>query len=110
MNHPGIERPGIFPLAQFVSAKMQDEEAKSSHMHCSVLQAATLGDGAKQTRLLYKLVEQTFLIDQLGRAVEFGNLTVIEHYDAIRIEDGVDAMSDGDDGSVLEHVAAQSCL
>jgi len=79
-------------------------------MHCSVLRPDAFDDGAKQVRFLYKLVEQTFPLDQLSWAIEFGNLSVIEYHNTVRIKNGVDAMSNGDDGSVLEHVAAQCHL
>jgi hypothetical protein len=90
-----------------LSGEVKGENARSNLMCCCfVLRPAALGDGAKQIRFLYKLVEQTFPLDQLGWGIEFGNLSVIENYDAIGIEDGVDAMSNRDDSSVLEHVAA----
>jgi hypothetical protein len=79
-------------------------------MRCSVLRPDALDNGTKQIRFFYKLVEQTFPLDQLGWGIEFGDLSVVEHHDAVRIEDGIDAMSNGDDGSVLEYVAAQCHL
>lgn len=45
----------------------------------------------KQTRLAHELVKHSLLLNELARAVEFLHFTVIKHYDAIAIEDGVDA-------------------
>jgi hypothetical protein len=79
-------------------------------VRCSVLRPDALNDGAKQIRFPHKLVEQPSPLDQLRRCIEFGNLAVIKYHDPVGIEDGVDAMSNGDNGSVLEHVAAQCHL
>lgn len=88
----------------------EGEKAQFSLMHCSVLRPNALDDGAKQICFLYKLVEQTFPLNQLEWAIEFGNFSVVEYHDTVRIENGVDAMRNRDDGSVLEHVAAQRHL
>jgi len=63
-----------------------------------------------QPSLLDKPVEGTPLADEvLGRA-ELRDLTLIKHDDAVRVEDGVDAVGDGDDGAVREKGRAQRRL
>jgi hypothetical protein len=100
---PVLER-GVSP------GKRRMKKTQFSLVHGSVLQPNALDDGAKQIRFPHKLVEQTFPLDQLGWRIEFGNFSVVEHHYAVRIQDGVDAVSNGDNGSVLEHVAAQCHL
>ena len=56
----------------------------------------------QQTRFANKFVKKTFGSDKRGGGIEFGNGTAVEDYDAVRIEDGIDSVSDGDDCAVAE--------
>ena len=71
---------------------------------------SSLFKGIQQPRFPHQLVEQTALLHQLGGCVEFGNSPGAQHDDAVRVEDGVDAVRDRDDGAVLEDVAPQRRL
>jgi hypothetical protein len=80
------------------------EEAGFSHMHSPVLRPGAL-DGAQQVRFPHKFVEQTSSSDQFCRSIEFRDFPMIKYDYAIGVQDGVNAVRDGDDGSVFEHVA-----
>ena len=71
---------------------------------------ASLIDAVEQSRLLDKLVEQTFLAHKSCRRVKFGNVAMIENNDAVGVHDRIDSMGDGDDRSILEDIAAQCTL
>lgn len=64
----------------------------------------------KQTCFLDEFVEQSLSTHKGGWCVEFCHPTMVEHHDTIGIEDGVDPMSNSDDGAILERVAAQRAL
>lgn len=53
-----------------------------------------------QASLLHQPVENTLLFHKLGRTIKLDDLTLVEHYDTIAVEDGVETMSDGDNGAV----------
>ena len=72
--------------------------------------AGSYFESVQQARLLDELVEQAFLLHQRGGAVEFGHGAVIQHHDAVRVQDGVDAVRDRDDGAILEHATPQRGL
>ena len=57
-----------------------------------------------------QFVEQSFLANKCIRRVEFSNLPFLEDYDAIRVQDGIDTVRDGDDRPVSKHAAPQSGL
>jgi hypothetical protein len=57
-----------------------------------------------------QFVEQSFLANKCIRRVEFSNLPLLEDYDAIRVQDGIDTVRDGDDRPVSKHAAPQSRL
>ena len=56
----------------------------------------------QQASLLDQLVKQALPLDQFSRRIELGDFSGLEDDDAVRVENGVDAMGDGDDGAVLE--------
>lgn len=57
-----------------------------------------------------QFVEQPLSSNELRWSIEFGNLTTIEDHDAIGIKDSIDAMRNGDDGSLLEDITTQCRL
>ena len=63
-----------------------------------------------QPRLLHKLIEQALLLDQPPRRVELLHRARLEHHDAITVQDGVDAVGNGDDGALREQRGAQRGL
>lgn len=82
----------------------------------------------KQTGFADQLVEQAFLADEFSRRVKLLHFAVVEYYNAIAIEDSVDAvmksehtnvlcctcpslpMGDRDDSAIFEHVASEGSL
>lgn len=65
---------------------------------------------SKQISLSDKLIEDAFLLDKIGRCVEFGNSALAQNDNTIRIEDGIDPMCNRYDGAIFEHTASQGCL
>lgn len=55
-----------------------------------------------QPSLLHKPVEYTLLLEKLGRTIKLDHLTLVEHHHTIAVQDGVEAMGDGNDGAVSE--------
>lgn len=70
----------------------------------------SLLDTVQQSGFLDQLIEQTLPAHKRCRCVKFSNVSMIEDDDAVRIHDSIDPVRDGDDGSILEHVAAQCSL
>lgn len=49
---------------------------------------------AQKTGFAHELVKETLLLHQLLRRVEFLDLALVKHNDAVAVKDGVDAMRD----------------
>lgn len=67
-------------------------------------------DASKKTGLPNQLVEQTLLLYQFGRRIEFGHTSVVKYHNAITVENRVDAVGDRNDRPILEHVASERGL
>jgi hypothetical protein len=59
---------------------------------------------------LDELIKESRLQYQCYRCVKFSHLTLIEHHDAVTVDDCVDAMRDRDDGPVTERSTAERLL
>ena len=78
--------------------------------HLSSLRNDLRLEAFQQPSFPNQLVEQPFPFHERRRRIELCDRTVIENDDAVGVEDGVDAMRDGDDGAILEGLAPQSGL
>jgi hypothetical protein len=57
-----------------------------------------------------QFVEQASSVDELCRSVKFRNLALLQHYDSIRVQNGVDTVRYRDDGTIVEDATPQSGL
>lgn len=48
--------------------------------------------------------------DQFCRRIELNDLATVQYHNAVAVEDGIDAVCDGDDGAVLEDAASKHLL
>ena len=60
----------------------------------------------QQACLPDEFVEKPSSADQFPRGIEFGHLSLLQHDDAIRVQDRVDSMRNRDDGTIFEYVAS----
>ena len=70
----------------------------------------TVTELVQKSGFTHQLVEQAPPVDEGSRGVKFGHSALLENDNPIRIEDSVDPMSDRDDGTIIEDVAAKCCL
>ena len=64
----------------------------------------------EQIGLLHQGVEEPFLANQFVRSVKLSDPALLKEDDPVRVEDGVDAMGDGDYGPILKDAAAEGRL
>lgn len=69
-----------------------------------------VGDLVEESSFSHEFVEKASLLHELRRRIEFCHLALLEDYDTIRVQNGVDPMRNGDNSSVIEHGTAQCLL
>jgi len=59
-----------------------------------------------QTRLFHKAVEDPLLLNEILRRAEFRYFSLFEHYNSIRVHDGVDTVRDSKNykGAFRQHL------
>lgn len=78
--------------------------------HLRDLRGAGETIAVNQASFLGKLVEPATSFDQLRWRVELRHTALVQDDDSIRINDGIDAVRNRDDGAVLEDTATQGTL
>lgn len=101
-----IQRLALFPLSKC----SHSTALKALFMHLVLVRDRPIIEPVQQSSFAYKLVEQAALPYQLLWSVEFCHLPLLENDNSVRVQDRVDAMGDGDDGSVLEDRTSKRCL
>lgn len=69
-------------------------------------QHACYGITVQEICLFDEVIELATPPEKLGRGVEFSDGTPIQDHNAIRVNDGIDSVGDGDDCAILENAAA----
>lgn len=64
----------------------------------------------EQTGLFGKLIEFAATLDQLRRRIKLSHSPLVQNDDPVRVNDGVDAVRNGNNGSIREDAAAQGPL
>lgn len=76
----------------------------------SIGDSAAIAEAIEQSSFSNKLVKQSPLLDQLLGRIKLGHSSLLQHYDAVRVQYRVDPMSDRDYCAVLEYSASERCL
>lgn len=69
-----------------------------------------LFNAVEEVGFLDQLVEEALLLHQFGGCIELSHCAPVQHNDAVAVKNCVDAVRNGDDGLVLEHVGPQGGL